>query len=124
MAEINLDVSMAKDTQQIKIDLLEMVNEGKNPFDIILHFGKWLEQASAEPGFAKYFTDQIRAVYGYALQDKKNLADEYEEIKNRLSIMESRKDNPDFPAEVKERIGFAIEAHKKQLEKLEPLLEC
>lgn len=123
MAESELNISMAKDTQQIKIDLLEMINEAKNPFDVIAHIGKWLEEISVEPGFAKYLTEQIRAVYGYALQEKKPLQDEYEEIKSRLAIMESRKDSPEFSAEIKERIGFAIEAHKKQLENLEPLLE-
>ena len=119
----DLDVSAVKDTQQIKIGLLELINQGRNPFEIISFVAKGLEEVSAEPGYAKYLTDQIRAVYGYALGEKKPLQDEYDEIKLRLATMESRQNNDEFSAEVRERIGFAIEAHKKQLENLSTMTE-
>lgn len=118
-----MNVSITKDTQQIKIHLLEMINQGKNPFEIISAVAGWLEDVSDEPGYAKYLTDQVRAVYGYALGEKKPLRDEYDEIKLRLATMESRQNNDEFPAEVRERIGFAIEAHKKQLENLSTMTE-
>ena len=50
--------------QQIKMDVLDMVNRAEDPFAIIYHLVKWLGEFSGEPSYAKYVEDQIRAVYG------------------------------------------------------------
>lgn len=114
---------LGQNMQQIKIALLDMINRGETPFDIIVATAEWLEKESGEPGYAKYLTEQLRAVYGYAFLQKKPLQDEEKEVKTRLQIMESRLTAEEFSDEVKERIGFAIERHKKQLAELEHLIK-
>lgn len=35
--------------QQIKMEILDMIHSGENPFDIIYHMAKWLEKAPESP---------------------------------------------------------------------------
>ena len=70
--------------QQIKMDVLDMVNRAEDPFAIIYHLVKWLGEFSGEPSYAKYVEDQIRAVYGLALQHVKPMQDELAEVEARL----------------------------------------
>jgi len=109
--------------QQIKIALVDMINRGEDPLAIVEQLAAWLEKESKEPGYAKYVSEQIRAVYGFALQHKKPLEDEYKEVELRLKTIESRRDNPDFDEELRQRIDFAIEAHKQRLSELDLMIK-
>ena len=108
--------------QQMKTELLDMVQRADNPFDIIARLAKQLEDASAEPGYADYVQGQIRAIYGLALQEKKPLADELNDVRNRLARIEKARENPEFTEEERIRMGFAIDRHKKNIERLQFLL--
>ena len=108
--------------QQIKTELLNMVQRADDPFDIIARIAKRLEDASEEPGYADYVEGQIRAIYGLALQKKKPLADELDDVKKRLVRIEKARENPEFTEEERIRMGFAIDRHKKDIERLENLI--
>ena len=53
--------------QQVKMEIVSMIHGGESPYDIIYHVAQWLERVSAEPGYAAYVEDAMRAVYGLAL---------------------------------------------------------
>lgn len=109
--------------QQVKIELVEMIHSGENPFDIIYHVAKWLESESGEPGYAQYVEEQIRAIYGFALEHEKPIKDELDEVTARLKRIETAFANPDFTEEEHTRIGFAINRHKKNIERLQTMLQ-
>lgn len=109
--------------QQMKMEILNMIHGGEDPFDIICHVAKRLEQDSGEPGYAKYVEEQLRAVYGFALQHKKLLRDELRDVEERLKVIEERQNIGDFTEEELTRIGFAIDRHKKNIERLKILIQ-
>ncbi|MFV0635598.1 hypothetical protein [Mitsuokella sp. WILCCON 0060] len=109
--------------QQIKMDILSMIERAENPFDIIYHFVKWLEVFSGEPGYAKYAEDQIRSVYGLALQHVKPMQNELAEVEARLKRIEAAYEKPEFTEEERTRIGFAITHHKENIERLKILIK-
>ena len=109
--------------QQVKMEILNMIHSGESPFDIIYHIAKRLEDVSGEPGYAKYVEDQIRAVYGFALEHVKPMKDELHEVEERLKHIEKSYENPDFTEEEHIRIGFAINRHKKNIERLKVMIQ-
>ncbi len=108
--------------QQMKMELLNMIHSAENPFDIICRIAKRLEEDSGEPGYAKYVEEQLRAIYGFALQHKKLIKDELHDVEERLKTIEERKQTGDFTEEELTRIGFAIDRHKKNIERLRIML--
>ena len=69
--------------ESIKMDLLEMIQEGTDPFEIIYAVARYLETASAERGYAQHIIDNVRTIYGTALGEKKPLADEIAALESR-----------------------------------------
>ncbi|MCR5756320.1 MAG: hypothetical protein K6F95_00210 [Selenomonas sp.] len=109
--------------QQAKMEIVNMIHSGESPFDIIYHIAKRLEKASGEPGYAQYVEEQLRAVYGFALQHVKPMQDELQEVEERLERIKKSYENPDFTEEEHIRIGFAIERHKKNIERLKVMIQ-
>lgn len=109
--------------QQVKMEILHMIYSGESPFDIIYHVAKHLETVSGEPGYAKYVEDQIRSVYGLALEHIKPMKDELHEVEARLKRIETSYENPAFTEEEHIRIGFAINHHKKNIERLKTMIQ-
>ena len=126
MAEEELDPIVTQPhgkEQQMKMAILEMIHSGESPYDIIYMMAKRLETASGEPGYADYVRDQLRAVYGCALQEEKLLTDELHDVTARLHRIEQAYASDAFTEEEHTRIGFAIERHKKNIERLKDLIQ-
>ena len=109
--------------QQAKMEIVNMIHSGESPFDIIYHMAKRLEKSSGEPGYAQYVEDQIRAVYGFALEHVKPMQDELRDVEERLERIKKSYENPEFTEEEHIRIGFAIERHKKNIERLKIMIQ-
>ncbi len=109
--------------QLIKMEILDMIHSGESPYDIIYHVALWLEKQSAERGYAQYVEDQIRSVYGFALEHVRPLQDELRDVEARLTRIEAAYKNPEFTEEEHIRIGFAIDLHKKNIERLKLLIQ-
>jgi len=108
--------------QSIKMEMLDMIHAGRDPFEIIVHIARWLEQASDEPGYARYVEDQLQAIYGLALKHTRPMQAELAEVEARLTRIRAAYDNPDFTEEEHTRIGFAIEHHEKDIARLKRLI--
>ena len=109
--------------QQMKMEILNMIHSAESPYDIVYMMAKRLEAASGEPGYADYVKDQLRAVYGCALQEEKLLTDELDDVTARLHRIEAAYASDDFTEEEHTRIGFAITRHKKNIERLKELIQ-
>ena len=109
--------------QQAKMEIVNMIHSGESPFDIIYHIAKRLETASGEPGYAQYVEEQIRAVYGFALEHTKPMENELRDVEARLERIKKSYENPEFTEEEHIRIGLAIERHKKNIERLKIMIQ-
>ena len=109
--------------QQMKMEILNMIHSAESPYDIVYMIAKRLEAASGEPGYADYVKDQLRAVYGCALQEEKLLTDELDDVTARLRRIEAAYASDDFKEEEHTRIGFAITRHKKNIERMKGLIQ-
>ncbi|MBR4642545.1 MAG: hypothetical protein IKO74_07460 [Selenomonadaceae bacterium] len=105
--------------QELRIKLTESINAGKPPLEIILELAKLVGELSGEDSFYQTTREQIFAVYGLALKDEFILEDELAEVKARLEKISAAYENPDFTEEEHIRIGYALESHKKEIERLE-----
>ena len=107
--------------QELRIKLSDMINAGKPPLEIILELAKLVGEISGEDSYYQTTREKILAVYGFALKDKFILEDELTEVKARLEKISAAYESSEFTEEEHIRIGYALEAHKKEIERLERL---
>lgn len=109
--------------QTIRAKLLDLVNLGKNPLEIILEIAKFLGETSGEESYYRNIYEQIFAVYGLAFNEKFILEKELEEVEERLKKISAAYEKPEFTEEEKKRMIFAIERHKSEIERLKKMQE-
>lgn len=107
--------------QEVRVKLNELILAGKEPLEIVLELAKLLGEISGEDSYYQTTREQILATYGLVFKDKFILEDELAEVRARLEKISSAYENPDFTEEEHIRIGYALEAHKKEIERLERL---
>lgn len=107
--------------QELRIKLTDCINAGKPPLEIVLELAKEVGELSGEDSYYQTIREQILSVYGLALGDKFILNDELAEVKSRLEKISAAYENPDFTEEEHIRIGYALERHKREIERLEGL---
>ena len=105
--------------QELRTKLSESVNAGKNPLEIILELAKLVGDMSGEETFYETIREQILSIYGLALGDKFILDDEIAAVKARLEKISAAYESPAFTEEEHIRIGYALESHKLEIERLE-----
>ena len=108
--------------ESIKMDLLEWIQEARDPYEIIYGVARYLEKASAERGYAQHIIDNIHTIYGEALREPKPLADEIkalsarkERIQNYLTA--TAKDDT-VSEEERARLNFSVKAHEIKIAEL------
>ena len=100
---------------------MDMVNLSKNPLEILLEVSKMLGEMSGEETFYREIYEQIFSVYGLALDQEFILEKEIEEVSARLKRIEAAQKNLEFTEEERKRMGYAIESHKAEIERLKKL---
>lgn len=107
--------------QGLRIKLTDAINAARPPLEIVLMIAKELGELTGEDSFYQTTREQIFSVYGLALKDKFILDDELSEIRARLEKISAAYENPAFTEEEHIRIGYALDAHKKEITRLEGL---
>lgn len=107
--------------QNIKMNLLKWLNEGRDPYAIIYELALYLEKASAEPGFADVVKKNIQSVYGAGLLSAAVLSDELLAVRERLAKLHSAIDAC-ADDETRTRLKFAAEHHAAKIKELEQKL--
>ncbi len=112
--------------ESIKMDLLGMIQEGADPFEIIYAVARYLETASAERGYAQHIIDNIHTIYGTALGNEKPLEDEISELDTRRqriqAYLDATKKDETVTEDERSRLNFSIKAHQRKIERLKELL--
>ena len=107
--------------QDVKIKIVDMINAGKNATEILLEVAKMLGELSGEETFYREVHEQLLAVQGLALNENFILQTELEEVSARLEKIQAAEKSSDFTDEEKKRMGYAIERHKAEIERLKKL---
>lgn len=112
--------------ENIKMDLLGLIQEGTDPYHILYTVAEYLETASAERGYAQHIIDNIRTIYGVALEQKQPLTDEIAAIDARrekiAAFLKSVADDADFSEDERQRLTFALKAHERKIARLKKIL--
>lgn len=104
--------------QNIKMNLLKWLNEGRDPYVIIYELARYLEDASAEPGFADIVKTNMQSVYGAGLSAEAVLSDELLAVRERLAKLRQAIDAC-ADDETRTRLKFAAEHHEAKIKELE-----
>lgn len=107
--------------QELRTMLTNSINAGKPPLEIVLELARAIGELSGEDSYYRTTREQILSVYGLVLKDKFILEDELAEVKARLEKISAAYQSDDFTEEEHIRIGYALENHKKEIERLEQL---
>lgn len=107
--------------QELRTTLTNSINAGKPPLEIVLELAKLIGELAGEDSYYQTTREQILSVYGLALNDKFILDDEIAQVKARLEKISAAYQSSDFTEEEHIRIGYALENHKKEIERLERL---
>ena len=107
--------------QELRTNLTNSILAGKEPLKIILELAEAVGELSGEDSYFETTREQILSVYGLALGDKFILEEELAEVRARLEKISAAYENPEFTEEERIRIGYALEAHKKEIARLERL---
>ena len=107
--------------QELRTTLTNSINTGKPPLEIVLELARAIGELSGEDSYYQTTREQILSVYGLVLKDKFILEEELAEVKARLEKISAAYQSDDFTEEEHIRIGYALENHKKEIERLERL---
>ena len=106
-------------------NLREKLNDSitlcKDPLEIILEMAEIIGELSGEKNFYRNLQENISTTYGKIFKNKIALDKEIEIVSERLKKIEAAVQNPEFDDDEKRRIIFALERHKKEIERLQSL---
>ena len=108
--------------QDLRIKLTDAINLGKPPLQIVLELAEAVGELSGEDSYYRTTREQILSVYGLVFKDEFILRDELAEVRARLEKISAAYENPDFTEEEHIRIGYALERHKQEIERLEKMI--
>lgn len=108
--------------EEIKIKILDMVQRGENPFDILMEFAQWLERETGEVGYAKEILENLHVVHGLALHDIRPLESELQAVITRKERIESTLRSGVLTNEEETRARFALSQHQKRVQYLQATL--
>lgn len=93
----------------------------KDPLEIILEMAELLGELSGEKNFYRNIQEQLSTNYGLVLKNQFAIDKEIEIVSERMKKIEAASKNPEFDEDERRRMIFAIERHKKEIERLESL---
>ena len=111
------------DIERLREKLNESVSLVKDPLEIVLEMAEIIGEISNEKNFYRNIQEQIFTLYGKTFKNKIAIDKEIEVVTERLKKIEVAAENPEFDEDEKRRIIFALERHKKEIERLESLKE-
>lgn len=111
MSEEEIELTAHGREQEIKIAIMQMINEARSPYEIILAMTDWLEKVSGEKGYSSNVRSCLHTVYGIGLNKTHPLQFALQEVNKRCKKLETSLKSVD-DEDIKKRISFAIEHHK------------
>lgn len=107
--------------ERLRENLNNSITLCKDPLEIVLKMAEIIGEISGEKNFYRNIQEQISTTYGDIFKNKIALEKEIELVTERLKKIEAAAQNPEFDEDEHRRIIFALERHKKEIERLESL---
>lgn len=101
--------------------LNDSVSLCQDPLEIVLEIAELIGEISGEKNFYRTLQEQIATNYGKVFKNKIAIDKEIEIVTERMKKIEAAAENPEFDDDEHRRIIFALERHKKEIERLESL---
>ena len=111
-----------KTSSQLQTDILKGVKRGEDIYSLFLKAVKAISLMTSNTVFYSQLNDDIRAIYGAGLSEPKPLELELEEVQGRLEKLREASQRETEPADSKERIKRAIQAHEQRATQLKELI--
>ena len=93
----------------------------KDPLEIVLELAEMISEISDEKNFYRTIQEQISTNYGKVFKNQFAIDNEIKIVSERMKKIEESAENPEFDDDERRRMFFAIERHKKEIERLESL---
>ena len=107
--------------ERLREYLNKTITMNKDPLEIILDMAKIIGEISGEEKFYRNIQEQIATTYGKVFENKFVLENEIKIVSERLKKIEAAAESKDFDEDEHRRIIFALERHKKEIERLQAL---
>lgn len=112
-----------KTSSQLQTEILKGAMWGEDIYSLFLKAVKAISLMTSNTLFYSQLNDDIRAIYGAGLLEPKPLELELEEVQGRLEKLREASQRETEPADNKERIKRAIQAHEQRATQLKELIE-
>lgn len=103
----------------LKIEIMHLITEGKDPFEIINACVDFIARVTNEKNFAEVAKVNIRSIYGIGLGEPVLLQKELDDVLEREKKLKTALENYEIAEEDKKRIDFALNQHRKYAEQIE-----
>jgi hypothetical protein len=108
---------------QLQTDILKGVNRGENIYSLFLKAIQAISLMTSNTVFYSQINNDIRAIYGAGLSEKKTLEMELREVQKRLQRLKEARQRNTEPADSLQRIEKAIQAHEEKIADIESLIK-
>ena len=107
----------------LRTDILKGAKAGEPPVALLLKAVKCISLMTGDTVFYSQLEGDIKSIYGAGLLEPEPLKIEIQETRERLQRLQKALERDTEPADSKQRIERAIQAHKDRISQLQGLIE-
>ncbi len=107
----------------LRTDILKGAKAGEPPVALLLKAVKCISLMTGDTVFYSQLEGDIKSIYGAGLLEPEPLKIEIQETQERLQRLQKALERDTEPADSKQRIERAIQAHKDRISQLQGLIE-
>lgn len=107
----------------MRTDILKGAKAGEPPVALLLKAVKCISLMTGDTVFYSQLEGDIKSIYGAGLLEPEPLKIEIQETQERLQRLQKALERDTEPADSKQRIERAIQAHKERISQLQGLIK-
>jgi len=112
-----------RESGSLRTDILKGAKAGEPPVALLLKAVKCISLMTGDTVFYSQLEGDIKSIYGAGLLEPEPLKIEIQETQERLQRLQKALERDTEPADSKQRIERAIQAHKDRISQLQGLIE-
>jgi hypothetical protein len=112
-----------RESGSLRTDILKGAKAGEPPVALLLKAVKCISLMTGDTVFYSQLEGDIKSIYGAGLLEPEPLKIEIQETRERLQRLQKALERDTEPADSKQRIERAIQAHKDRISQLQGLIE-
>ena len=112
-----------RESGSLRTDILKGAKAGEPPVALLLKAVKCISLMTGDTVFYSQLEGDIKSIYGAGLLEPEPLKIEIQETRERLQRLQKALERDTEPADSKQRIERAIQAHKDRISQLQGLIK-